>query len=142
VRTKFFLDSNILVYLIGSDFKKADVADGLLRQEHTISVQVLNEFVRVSRFKLKVPWEIVEEVLVSAREYCDVVPLTLQSQSRAVELCKRHKINIYDANIVAAAEFADCDILYSEDLGHGQKIGRIGVVNPFVKDWPNFKPSS
>jgi predicted nucleic acid-binding protein len=142
VKTKFFLDTNILVYLVGQDPKKGDVAERLLRQEHTISVQVLNEFVRVSRFKLKTEWDMVEEVLASAREYCDVVPLTLQSQARAVELCKRHHVNIYDANIIAAAESADCDILYSEDLGHGQTIGRIGVVNPFLPEWPNFKLSS
>ena len=142
MRTKSFLDTNVLVYLVRSDAKKAEKAEELLRQEHTISVQVLNEFVRVARYKLKTEWEMVEEVLASAREYCDVVPLTLQTQARAVEICRRHHVNIYDANIVAAAEFADCDILYSEDLGHGQKIGRIGVVNPFVKEWPNFKPSS
>ena len=121
---------------------KAEKAEDLLRQGHTISVQVLNEFVRVSRYKLKTAWDMVDEVLASAREYCEVVPLTLQSQTRAVEICKHHNVNIYDANIVAAAEFADCDILYSEDLGHGQMIGRIGVVNPFAPDWPNFTRSA
>jgi predicted nucleic acid-binding protein len=142
VDTKFFLDSNILIYLVSGDEKKADVAEALLKQEHTISVQVLNEFVRVARFKLKTEWQIVEEVLASAREYCDVRPITLESHARAVELCKSHMVSIYDANIVAVAESADCDILYSEDLGHGQRIGRIGVVNPFAPEWPNFKRSS
>jgi predicted nucleic acid-binding protein len=132
VRTKFFLDSNILVYLVGPDLKKAATAERLLRQEHTISVQVLNEFVRVARKKLKIEWGIVDEVLASVVEFCTVVPLTLEVQMRAVEICKNHLINIFEANIVAAAELADCDILYTEDLNNGQLIGRVGINNPFL----------
>lgn len=132
MRTKFFLDSNILVYLVGPDHRKATIAERLLRQEHTISVQVLNEFVRVARKKLKIEWAMVDEVLASAMEYCTVVPLTLEVQVRAVEICKNHLINIYDANIIAAAELANCDILYTEDLNNGQLIGRIGINNPFL----------
>ena len=132
MRTKFFIDSNILVYLVGPDHRKATIAERLLRQEHTISVQVLNEFVRVARKKLKIEWAMVDEVLASAMEYCTVVPLTLEVQVRAVEICKNHLINIYDANIIAAAELANCDILYTEDLNNGQLIGRIGINNPFL----------
>jgi predicted nucleic acid-binding protein len=132
VRTRFFLDSNILLYLVGSDPRKALVSERLLRQEHTISIQVLNEFVRVARKKFKLDWPIVEETLAAAREYCDVVPLTLAGHERAIELAKTNNINIFDANIVAAAEFADCEILYSEDLNHGQMIGRVRIENPFM----------
>ena len=131
METKFFLDSNILLYLVGDDPKKAAISERLLRQEHTISVQVLNEFVRVTRDKLKIEWPIVEEALKSAMEFCKVVPLTLEGQARAVEICKNHVINIYDANIIAAAELAGCDVLYTEDLNHGQLIGRVMVSNPF-----------
>ena len=38
---------------------------------------------------------------------------------------------MYDALIVAAAELAGCDVLYTEDLNHGQRIGRVVVRNPF-----------
>ena len=132
MRTKFFLDTNILVYLVGPDPRKAAKAEELLRQEHTISVQVLNEFVRAARHKLKIEWPIVQETLSSAIEYCEVVPLTLEGQIRAVELSKKHLINIYDANIIASAELAQCDIVYTEDMNRGQHIGRVGILNPFV----------
>jgi predicted nucleic acid-binding protein len=36
--------------------------------------------------------------------------------------------------ILAAALRADCDVLFTEDLSHGQKIGSLTVVNPFVSD--------
>jgi predicted nucleic acid-binding protein len=142
VDTKFFLDTNILVYLVGDDPKKAATAEQLLRQEHTISVQVLNEFARVARYKLKIEWPIVQETLAAVMEYCNVVPLTLDIHNRAIELCRNNMISIFDANIVAAAELTDCNILYSEDLGHGQTYGRIGVVNPFVLEWPNVTRSA
>ena len=130
--TKFFLDSNILIYLVGADPEKAAIAERLLRQEHTISVQVLNEFVRVARNKFKIEWSIVDDVLGSAAEFCVVVPLTLECQVRAVEICRNHFISIYDANIIAAAELSGCDVLYTEDLNHGQMIGRVRIQNPFL----------
>ena len=33
--------------------------------------------------------------------------------------------------IVAAAEAAGCETLYSEDMGDGQKYGGILIMNPF-----------
>jgi predicted nucleic acid-binding protein len=38
----------------------------------------------------------------------------------------------FDALIVSAAQQAGCDVLYSEDLQHGQRFGSLRVVNPFV----------
>jgi predicted nucleic acid-binding protein len=34
--------------------------------------------------------------------------------------------------IVQAAESAGCEVLYSEDLSHGQEYGGVLVVNPFL----------
>jgi predicted nucleic acid-binding protein len=34
--------------------------------------------------------------------------------------------------IIAAARLSDCDLLYSEDLNHGQDYGGIRVENPFA----------
>ena len=50
---------------------------------------------------------------------------------RAVEIAEQHLLGMYDALIVAAAELAGCDVLYTEDLNHGQRIGRVVVRNPF-----------
>ena len=38
----------------------------------------------------------------------------------------------YDSLIVSAAVHAKCEILYTEDLQHGQKIGGLQAVNPFL----------
>jgi predicted nucleic acid-binding protein len=33
--------------------------------------------------------------------------------------------------IIAAALITKCDLLYSEDLQHGQKIQSLEIINPF-----------
>ena len=88
----------------------------------------------IVRNKLKIEWPIVEETLASATEFCDVVPLTLEGHVRAVEISKTHLVSIYDANIIAAAELAGCDTLYTEDLNHGQRIGSVTIRNPFMAE--------
>ena len=35
--------------------------------------------------------------------------------------------------IVQAAMEAECDLLYSEDMNHGQRFGSVIIVNPFKR---------
>ena len=44
----------------------------------------------------------------------------------------RWKYSFYDSLIIAAALKANCTILYSEDLQHGQIIDDLKIVNPFL----------
>lgn len=50
----------------------------------------------------------------------------------AVDCAVLNKISFWDALIIVAAETAGCTTLYSEDLGSGQTILGVKVVNPFV----------
>ena len=56
-----------------------------------------------------------------------------------VFLKERHGIQFYDALIVASAEEAGCNTLYSEDMEDGAVYGTVRVVNPFAE---GRKPSS
>jgi predicted nucleic acid-binding protein len=127
-----FLDSNVLLYLIGSDNRKASIADKLVSGGATISVQVLNEFVSVARKKHSLGWDPIWRVLNAVRGKCDVVPVTLEMHDLAMRLAAENRINIYDALIVSAAQFARCPLLITEDMNHGQRIGRVTVRNPFL----------
>lgn len=129
---RIFVDTNILVYLISGDLAKAATAKAIVKAAPTISVQILNEFVSVARRKHKKPWEEVLEVTETATTACEVVALTLEMHERATELAQASRIDIYDACIVASAELANCDILFTEDLNHGQRIGRVEIRNPFI----------
>jgi predicted nucleic acid-binding protein len=127
----FFIDSNILVYTVGPELEKGAKATELILSRPIISVQVLNEFVNVSRRKLKLDWPPIETALESTLKHCLVVSLSIDTHARALEFSMFDNIGIYDANIVAAAELSGCEVLYSEDLNHGQKFGRVVVRNPF-----------
>jgi predicted nucleic acid-binding protein len=50
----------------------------------------------------------------------------------ASELSERHRLNFWDALILAAAQREDVEILWSEDFNHGQNYGGVIVRNPFV----------
>ena len=132
METKFFIDSNVLLYTLGHDARKLGKAKDLVNQRPVISVQTLNEFANVCRKKFKLEWADTSAGLETAKSLCDVVPLTIAGHERAVEIASLNRIGIFDANIIAAAELSGCNVLYTEDLNHGQKIGRVSIVNPFV----------
>ncbi len=126
-----FFDSNILLYLIDHDERKSPIAEELVFGGGTISVQVLNEFVEVARRKLKLSVATAGDLLGLAIKDLDIVPLTHDTHKVAMHFMASADIGTYDANIIAAADLAGCDVLYTEDFNHGQRIGRVRIVNPF-----------
>jgi len=94
-------------------------------------MQCLNEFINVALKKMKLGWEEIEQSRSVFIDACEVIPLTLGLHDRAVAISQHHKFHIYDANIIAAAEAAGADILYSEDLQAGRRFGDMEIVNPY-----------
>jgi predicted nucleic acid-binding protein len=125
-----FFDTNILLYLASGKTEKADAADRVLDLGGTISVQVLNEFAHVARRKMGFSWDEVHSFLTTIRGMLTVVPLTEEIHDAGLAVAERFKLSVYDAMIVAAAIRSDCDILFTEDLQHGMKIGDLSIVNP------------
>jgi predicted nucleic acid-binding protein len=131
VAAKCFFDLNILLYLIERDDPRTAVAKKLVDAGGTISVQVLNEFANVATKKPRMsPGDIIE-VLMPVRDACDVVAVDLATHDRAMEILSTTNLGVYDATIVAAADLAGCETVYSEDMNHGQRIGRVEIRNPF-----------
>jgi predicted nucleic acid-binding protein len=127
-----FADTNVLLYLLSGDAGKADRAEALVLQRPVISVQVLNELVSVTRRKLAMSWEEVNEFLLPIRAACQVEPLSVEVHDTGLAIARRHGLNVYDAMIAAAALVADCGTLWSEDMQHGLVIEkRLKIVNPF-----------
>lgn len=127
-----FFDSNVLLYLLEESPKAAQSVE-LVKRGGTISVQVLNEFVEVARRKFKLSLEEIEEALDPIKNSCDVVDVSRAVHELAFEIARRTNIGIFDCNIVAAAELAGCDVLYTEDFNHGQRIGGVTIRNPFLE---------
>jgi predicted nucleic acid-binding protein len=127
-----FFDTNILLYLLSEDRAKADRAEDVLAAGGVVSVQVLNEFVSVAIRKLTMKWPEIRECLEPLRSILAVEPVTAETHDGAMLLAERHNIAFYDALIVSAAQLAGCDVLYSEDLQHGQVFEKqLMIRNPF-----------
>lgn len=129
--SKPFIDSNIVLYLLSGEVVKADQAEAILQAGAVISVQVLNEVTSVCLRKLKMPWEEVDALLLAVKAACDVLPLTVASHERAVEIAKRFKLSFYDAHIVATALISGAELLLSEDMQSGLLIDGLLIQNPF-----------
>ena len=129
---KRFFDTNILIYAFAADDPRSARAESLLADGGVIGVQVLNEFTDVTRRKLRWQWDQIEASLAVIEDLLGpVAPLTIAIHSRAVILARDHDLPVYDALIVAAAQDASCQILFSEDLQDGQQFGSLLIRNPF-----------
>lgn len=48
-----------------------------------------------------------------------------------IETALRYRISYWDGAIIAATESLGAEVLFTEDLAHGQRYGSVRVVNPF-----------
>jgi predicted nucleic acid-binding protein len=129
---KAFADTNVVLYLMSQDARKAERARVVIAERPIISVQVLIEITNVARRKLTLTWNELDEFLQLVRGLCPVEPLTLQSHDLGRGLSERYQLPVYDAMIVSSALLARCDTLYSEDMQAGLHIEKaLTIVNPF-----------
>lgn len=126
-----FFDTNVVLYLLSDDAGKADRAEALMAEGGVISVQVLNEFASVAKRKFAMTWPEITEFLSTVRQVCEVQPLTLETHDRALAIADRFGFSFYDSLVVAAAQIANCSLLYSEDMQDGQTVGGVMIRNPF-----------
>lgn len=129
---KAFLDTNILLYVFSGDTVKADMAEQVLSRGGFISVQVLNEFASVAHRKMDMSFSEIRAVLLPIQQICQTVSLHSDTHTDALWIAEKFGFNFWDALIVASAFEADCTLLYTEDLQHGQIVAeRLRIVNPF-----------
>lgn len=129
--SKPFIDSNVILYLLSSDYTKADKAEAILEAGGIISVQVLNEVVSVCRRKLQMEWSEVDAVLQAVKASVDIVPLTEATHELAVQICRRYQLSFYDAHIYSAALVAGSKLVLSEDMQDGMVVDSLVIKNPF-----------
>lgn len=133
--TRFAVDSNVIAYLFSSDATKADRAEALMVQgasKPVISTQVMNELTLVMSRKMGLSWPEINALLGDVEAFCEIVPLTLEVHKEARHIADHYGFRFYDSCTIAFALLEDCEVLYSEDMQHGQAIfDRLTVVNPF-----------
>ncbi len=133
MRAEAFFDTNVLIYAVAENERRAARAEELLASGGVLSVQILNEFTAVARRKLQMPWAEVAEAVEAFLVLCpSPISVTLETHTAARAIAEKMGCNIYDALVVAAALDAGCTTLYSEDFQDGQVIeGQLTVRNPF-----------
>jgi predicted nucleic acid-binding protein len=137
---RFFLDTNIFVYSFDRNAAaKSRRAEQLIRtalktQKGIVSYQVVQEFFNLALQRFTRPMKADE-----AEHYFGTVfrPLLSIHSSpalylEAIHLQGRYRLPWYDSLIVAAAIQAQCELLLTEDLQHGQRFGDLRIENPFL----------
>ena len=136
---RFFLDTNVFVYAFSlRELEKADTAKQLIRMAITqrsgvISYQVMQEFCNVAQRQFDAPLSTmeIEQYLFEVLRRLLAVHSSVDLCAEALHIRERYKLSWYDSLIVAAALEAKCDVLYTEDLQHGQRFDDLVVTNPF-----------
>ena len=131
------IDSNVLLSaftIAQDDDPRPAIALSRLSEGGVVSVQALNEFVRVGRGKLRMEWEQVDESLGIIRQLCRrVQPVALSTHDIARSLARRYRLAVFDAVMIAAGLEAGCTTMLSEDMHHGLVVdGRLTILDPFA----------
>lgn len=139
---RFFLDTNIFVYTFDSAAPaKAAKATELVKHAiktriGVVSYQVVQEFFNVALRRFESPMSAAEadQYLASTFRPLLAVHSSPALFSEALRLGSKFRIAWYDSLIVAAAIEAQCVVLYSEDLQHGQRLESVTITNPFLSE--------
>ena len=136
-KTRCFIDTNVLVYADSTDepLKQRIAIDVLkhLRSERlgVLSTQVLNEYIQVGLRKLGLPHTHIREQVHCYRQL-DLAMVTPDTIDMALDLHQQHALNYWDALIVSSAHMAGCAVLLTEDMGTGEVLAGVKLVNPFA----------
>ncbi len=134
--SKIFIDTNLIVYTLDkSNVDKQERARNIIRKivnvhQPVISTQVIKEFYVVAINKMKADPIIVKNILHNFRNM-EIVTNDLELIEQAIDISVISQISFWDSLIIAAAEKANCEYIFSEDLNPGQTYRGVLVVNPF-----------
>ena len=133
MKDKFFLDSNIVLYLFDIEPIKKSVAINLIRQKPVISTQVIIETLNISIRKLKLSKELSFKNAEYLMTVCNLILIEKDILIKSFDIARKYKFSHLDSLIIASAIEGNCNILYSEDLQHKQKIeNKLQIINPFI----------
>ena len=133
-----FVDTNVLIYAhdqsAGEKHKRAKQLLGDLweNQAGCLSIQILQEFYvnitqKVARpLKPELAAQIIADLAVWRVHQPGVADVL-----DAIRLQSRYQLSFWDAMMLASAAALGCQIVWSEDLSHGQQYDRVIVSNPF-----------
>ena len=132
---KIFIDTNILIYSMDPfDPEKRQRSRALLKTlkndiRGVISTQVMQEFYVAATKKLGAEPLVVKDILNTFERF-ETVVIMPDIIKEAIDCGIINRLSFWDALIVAAAESANCERLWTEDLNDGQVIRGVRIENP------------
>lgn len=133
-----FVDTNILVYAHDSSAgQKHDAARALLQtlwqsRSGCLSIQVLQEFYVTVTRKVAAPYEASEAAkIIEDLSAWRVHSPAVKDVVAAIDLQTRYQVSFWDAMILQSANRLGCNLIWTEDLNHGQTIHQTTIRNPF-----------
>jgi len=130
---KVFIDTNILIYLLGDNQQKKRKALDICKNNALISINVLNEYTNVCRKKFHRPLPSIKQDIELLLVRLVLVFPGLETFYHTLDLGQKTGYSHFDSLMLATALDAECSIFYSEDLQHNQIIeGKLRITNPFT----------
>jgi predicted nucleic acid-binding protein len=131
-------DTNILVYAFGKqNDKRKHVAKDIISDCNIISLQVINETAYVLLRKFNFDIIEVEKVVRFVNRHFLISDLNMNIFEQTLKIADKYGFSFWDSMIIASALKNQCNILFSEDLNHGQMIEskltliKVGSKNSF-----------
>jgi predicted nucleic acid-binding protein len=132
-----FFDTNVLVYCTDkTELQKQSKARALVAQygslgQAVVSSQVLIELFNVLTRQQLMPPELAQTLTLAYARW-SVIQSDVAQVSQAIDKSIQYRMSIWDAMVIEAAVQSGAETLYTENLTHGQRIGKLSVINPFL----------
>ena len=136
---RFTFDANVFVYA-------ADLEAGARRRmalqtiarasayESVCTLQSLAEFYHATTRKRLLSAEKAGAYIDDWIEVFGVAHAEAETLPEAIALSTQRSLSFWDAMLIATAQSAGCTVLFSEDMNHRERFGRLTVFNPFEGD--------
>jgi predicted nucleic acid-binding protein len=130
-------DSNVLLYaLLEPTTAKGETAADLVERAALINAiipaQVLGEILAVVRRRRPALLDLAISTIGDFRTSFQISPTDGDVVARAGSLAARHRLQVWDAVICAAAMNAGATHLLTEDMQDGVVLGGLSFINPFL----------
>ncbi|MEM6526018.1 MAG: PIN domain-containing protein [Bacteroidota bacterium] len=142
MKGKFFIDTNILLYLFSdTESDKRNKVKSYLKSispQNTVtwSTQVIQEFYQVMTSKFGKDPQKVKSAIKQFSAF-ELNVNNLETIEHAIDIQTLHLLSFWDSLVISAAFQSNCTILLTKDLNHGQKINNVLIHNP-LKDEVNI----
>lgn len=135
--TKAFVDTNVIVYgNDAADPRKQETAIALVQdlirsRSGVVSTQVFTEYAAVAHTRLGQSREAATRQLF-LMERLEVVQVTPELIRDGLDIAQSSRLSFWDGVIIAAANAARCETLWTEGLSDGRLYGSVRARNPFA----------